>query len=154
MENIQKVQEELNNNTHLISVDELDQCDQKYQEKIKEFEVSKKKFYTCVVWTKRKVTNSDIEMLNKIKDLEVIQKTPLRVMHRRTLMDRKKTILKLDAKLINDNFMVINVLASAGTYIKEFIHSDLGRTEPSLCSLLDCDCDILQLDVMNIIYDN
>lgn len=38
--------------------------------------------------------------------MEIIQKTPLRVLHRRTLMDRKKTIIKLDAKLINDNFMV------------------------------------------------
>ena len=46
------------------------------------------------------------------------------------------------------------MIASAGTYIKEFIHSDLGRTYPNLMSILDCECDILQLDVMNIIYDN
>ena len=86
---------------------ELDLCNQQYYDKIKEFEISKKKFYTCVIWTKRKVTKEDIEMLNKVKDMEVIQKTPLRVMHRRTLMDRKKTILKLDAKLVNENFIVI-----------------------------------------------
>ena len=106
MDKVENVQAELNGNTHLISVEELALCDQKYYDDIKEFETSKKKFYTCVVWTKRKVTKEDVEMLNKIKDMEVIQKTPLRVMHRRTLMDRKKTILKLDSKLINDNFMV------------------------------------------------
>ena len=38
----------------------------------------------------------------------------------------------------------------AGTYIKEFVHGDFGRTEPSLCSLLDCECDILQLDVRDV----
>lgn len=38
-------------------------------------------------------------------------------------------------------------MASAGTYIKEFVHGDLGRTVPSIGSLLDSEADILQLDV-------
>jgi len=63
-----------------------------------------------VVWTQRKVTQADVEKLNSIKDMELIQKTPLRVMHRRTLMDRKKTILKLDAKIVNEHFMVYSIL--------------------------------------------
>lgn len=39
------------------------------------------------------------------------------------------------------------------SYIKEFIHGDMGRTHPNLGSLLDCDADILQLDVTNIDLD-
>lgn len=35
----------------------------------------------------------------------------------------------------------------AGTYVKEFVHGDFGRTRPSLGSLLGCQSDILQLDV-------
>jgi len=38
-----------------------------------------------------------------------------------------------------------------GTYIKEFVHGDMGRTEPSLGDLLDCRADIVQLDVTEII---
>lgn len=37
-----------------------------------------------------------------------------------------------------------------GTYIKEFVHGDLGRTVPSVGSLLKCRADILQLDVTNV----
>lgn len=33
-------------------------------------------------------------------------------------------------------------MTSAGTYVKEFIHSDIGRTYPNLGSLLNCDIDI------------
>ena len=42
---------------------------------------------------------------------------------------------------------------SAGTYVKEFVHGDMGRTEPSISSILNCNCDILQLDVIWL-FDN
>ena len=42
--------------------------------------------------------------------------------------------------------------AQAGTYIKEFVHSDEGRTAPSLGTLLGCTvpAQILELDVLEI----
>lgn len=40
---------------------------------------------------------------------------------------------------------------SIGTYIKEFVHGDFGRTTPSLASLLDVmEADILSLDVTSV----
>lgn len=43
----------------------------------------------------------------------------------------------------------------AGTYIKEFVHGDDGRTNPSLGSLLGCSgpAEILELDVLEIHMD-
>lgn len=35
--------------------------------------------------------------------------------------------------------------------MKEFVHGDLGRTLPNVGSLLGSDCDILQLDVLDLI---
>ena len=109
------------------------------------------KIYSCFVWTKKELNEEDINKLNSIKNLEVIQKTPLRVLHRRSLMDRKKIIYELKAEKVNKHFMILDVISSAGTYIKEFVHSDLMRTEPSIKSLLDCDVDILELDVRDLI---
>lgn len=45
-----------------------------------------------------------------------------------------------------------HMLVQAGTYIKEFVHSDEGRTQPNLASLLDLStaAKILQLDVNHI----
>lgn len=49
-----------------------------------------------------------------------------------------------------------SLITSAGTYVKEFIHSDLGRTLPSLCSLTNQQLDIIQLDVLDLFeqYDS
>ena len=47
--------------------------------------------------------------------------------------------------------MILEVRASAGTYIKEFINGDLGRTFPSLCDIIGNECDIIQLDVQDIV---
>jgi len=49
--------------------------------------------------------------------------------------------------------MELHVIASAGTYIKELVHGDLGRTTPSIGELLKTEADILQLDVANV-FDN
>jgi tRNA pseudouridine synthase 10 len=40
-------------------------------------------------------------------------------------MIRDKTIHKIAIIPINTNYALVFILASAGTYIKEFIHSDL-----------------------------
>jgi len=77
----------------------------------------------------------------------------VRVLHRRSLATRPKLIHGMKTELINPNFFVLELRTQAGTYIKEFIHSDLGRTQPSLGSLLQCEADILQLDVMSVALD-
>ena len=42
---------------------------------------------------------------------------------------------------------------AAASYTQEFVHSDEGRTKPSLGSLLGCEAQILQLDVLDIHMD-
>ena len=68
-------------------------------------------------------------------------------------MVRDKEIYKLKAIPVKSNYMVLHILASAGTYIKEFVHGDLNRTYPNIGSILDCEADILQLDVCQV-YDS
>ena len=149
--NLEEIEEEINNNSKFIKIKNLESCNKEYTEHIKKAEVNKMKIYSCFVWTKKELNENDINKLNNIKNLEVIQKTPLRVLHRRSLMDRKKIIYELKAEKVNKHFMILDVISSAGTYIKEFVHSDLMRTEPSIKSLLGCDVDILQLDVRDLI---
>lgn len=87
------------------------------------------------------------------KDLEIDQKTPIRVLHRRSSSVRKKVIHSISVDIINPHFLIVDLVASAGTYIKEFIHGDLGRTKPNFASLIDSSADILQLDVLDIDLD-
>ena len=92
--------------------------------------------------------------LAQVNDLIIEQSTPLRVLHRRSLLSRPKTIHWLKVRrFINPHFFVLLLNTSSGTYIKEFVHGDLGRTCPSLGSLLGCKADILQLDVMDVHFE-
>lgn len=126
---------------------------------IKEGEQTKRKSYRSVVWISVPVTKDDLSFLTTITDLQIYQKTPIRVLHRRTLETRKKFIHKMSYTWVNPNLIILDLETQAGTYIKEFVHGDLGRTRPNLCSLLidkfpdkkdSLQTDILQLDVMEI----
>ena len=107
------------------------------------------------------------------KEYKLLQKTPLRVLHRRANLVRKKYIEILETNLCKDlqndfcysedlkkefsenilpvDFYYYTVIlkASAGTYIKEFVHGDLGRTCPSLSTNYNL-CDLLFLDVLKV----
>ena len=57
-------------------------------------------------------------------------------------------IQRKDHPYYND-FLVfkLTLCTQAGTYVKEFVHGDFGRTKPNLCSILGCEVDIIALDV-------
>lgn len=104
----------------------------------------KVKGYCCVTITSEKISDETIAKLEAAKDILIKQKTPFRVLHRRTSMVRDKFCHKLKIKRINDFCYLVFVLSSAGTYIKEFIHGDLHRTTPSFGDLIGFSCDIAQ----------
>ncbi|KAG6551351.1 hypothetical protein Mapa_007137 [Marchantia paleacea] len=115
-------------------------------------EVEKQKEYVAVVWLDRPVTQADFRRLFDLKELEIQQKTPVRVLHRRSPLIRPRTIHWMRCEPIkgSENYFLLQLCTQAGTYIKEFVHGDLGRTYPNVGSLLDCAADILQLDVMDV----
>jgi tRNA pseudouridine synthase 10 len=103
-----------------------------------------------MVWTKKEITQADCDKLSEIRDLEVDQKTPIRVLHRRSQLVRPKMVYRVKATYVNPHFFELHLLAQAGTYIKELVHGDLGRTTPNIGSILETEADILQLDVTNV----
>lgn len=118
--------------------------------KIKEGEETKTKTYRCIVYSQKSLTANDLIKLTTMKSIEIKQLTPLRVLHRRTLSCRKKKITNMKTQLINSHFFVLDITAQAGTYIKEFVHGDLQRTTPNITTILNSDCDIMQLDVLEV----
>ena len=68
-------------------------------------------------------------------------------MPRRTLKDRERVIHSMATELIDDYHFQLLLSTQAGTYIKEFVHGDMGRTSPNLCSILNTCVDIVELDV-------
>ena len=105
-DDVNELQKRINEGTNLVEVKDLAYCTKDYFSILKKYEDSKHKFYTCVVWCSKDISEEDITKINSVKELNIIQKTPIRVMHRRALMDRKKTIFSLSATPINKNFIV------------------------------------------------
>ena len=65
-------------------------------------------------------------------------------------MVRERMIHKASAIRLAAHFIQLDLETQAGTYVKEFVHGDFGRTVPSVGSLLGCEADILQLDVVGL----
>jgi tRNA pseudouridine synthase 10 len=90
------------------------------------------------------------EVVLSFKGEEIAQQTPARVAKRRADKVRKRTIQDIEATLLDDKTAEIFIKAEAGTYIKELVDGDEGRTKPSLTEMLGVGCKVRFLDVMDI----
>lgn len=140
---IAEVEQLVNEATELVKCREYRIVGKSVFEELKQTIETKAKAYSSLVWVQKEITPEDCERLSKQENLEISQKTPVRVLHRRSQLVRTKYVHRLKAEWINKHYMKLHVLASAGTYIKEFVHGDLGRTVPSIGQLLGCEADIL-----------
>ncbi|XP_077425918.1 tRNA pseudouridine synthase Pus10 isoform X2 [Vanacampus margaritifer] len=152
-EKTKDVQELINASSEKIRVRDLQMVSRDAMSLMKEGEEEKTKSYQALVWTQKSIGKDDIAFINHIKDLSVAQKTPLRVLHRRTLAVRRRLIHSMSAELLDRHHLRLGLKTQAGTYIKEFVHGDFGRTKPNLCQLLHTQTDILQLDVQSVDVD-
>lgn len=101
----------------------------------------------------RPATPVPVESLQKLLAgrIAVRQRTPERVAHRRADLDRYRWVHLLSFQMLADNEFQLNVRCEHGTYVKEFVSGEGGRTEPSLSALLQIPCTCLELDVTAIL---
>jgi len=81
---------------------------------------------------------------------KVAQRTPKRVVRRRADMTRQKKILSVEGNYIDSVHFFARIKADSGTYIKELISGDDGRTYPSFASIFDMALMCVELDVVEI----
>jgi tRNA pseudouridine synthase 10 len=96
--------------------------------------------------------NIDKKRLKELKSLEqpILQKTPIRVIHRRADKVRKRLVKTVDWKLLGPRKLLLRIRTESGLYIKELITGDEGRTRPSVCELLNNKVKKISLDVIKI----
>lgn len=123
---------------------------------MREGESEKQKQYVAVVWISRPLDDNDVQTVSSLKDIRILQNTPVRVLHRRSSLVREKIIhwMKIERIAGSSQYFLLHLCTQAGTYIKEFVHGDLGRTHPSIGSILGCGAEILQLDVTDVKMDS
>jgi tRNA pseudouridine synthase 10 len=80
----------------------------------------------------------------------IYQRTPLRVSGRRADLIRERMVKKANTLSIDGSHAVVEITAEAGTYIKELVNGDEGRTNPSLSGLYGSSLKVEKLDVLEI----
>ncbi len=109
------------------------------------------KVYVAEIMFDREVEERELQRaLAYLENREVHQRTPLRVVMRRSDIVRIRRVKKVELLEFSGTKAEIKIEAESGTYIKELIHGDKGRTVPSLSSLLGCECRVEALDVTKI----
>ncbi len=93
-----------------------------------------------------RVSEKASELIGKV----IYQRTPLRVSISRSDLVRERKVIGITARMEPDGSIVLTIEAEAGTYIKELISGDEGRTTPSLAELLMEKVRIEELDVIEI----
>ncbi|MGY8755437.1 MAG: tRNA pseudouridine(54/55) synthase Pus10 [Candidatus Poseidoniales archaeon] len=99
-----------------------------------------------------------VEIMTKLQGCTLAQRTPERVAHRRADKIRKRTVVEttdVSIQVHDDGTMtgIFSLRCESGTYVKETVHGDGGRTQPSISSLIGAKCSVKWLDVADIHAD-
>ena len=113
------------------------------------------KSYRAVVKCERPVSLEDLASIEALAGVAIQQFTPTRVAHRRAEKTRLRKLKAVHARLIDgpQGRFELELLTEPGTYIKELITSDAGRTSPSISGTLGAACICEELDVLEVHFD-
>lgn len=144
--NLKKMQREINK-TKKVRVNKLKFSDKNTVVRIKSEKGDKT--YRLIVDFDKPVKK---EELKKLKSLigTISQQTPVRVVHRRADLIRRRIVKEIKYKRINSKKIELTVKTSAGLYVKELVNGDDGRTKPSLAEILNVKATPKKLDVIKI----
>ena len=108
------------------------------------------KEYSALVSADRPLAAADAKKTESLSSTMIFQQTPNRVLARRADLERRRKVVRISATAEKGGKMRLKILAEAGTYIKELINADEGRTKPSVSALLSCKAACDELDVVGI----
>jgi tRNA pseudouridine synthase 10 len=110
------------------------------------------KVYLAEVKAHGKVNKGRVdEVVQSLSQARITQQTPTRVAHRRADLARERTIHELQLMEFDDERFVLRLRTESGTYVKEFVSGDNGRTVPSISAALGVPCEVTALDVIQVI---
>ncbi len=144
---LEKVKNEINRSKY-VQVNDLKLATK--DEVIKVKEAKNDKVYRAIVTFSKILNSRELEKLSTLKNVKVSQKTPIRVLHRRADLLRERVVKNVEYRLLGKKRLELIIECDAGTYVKEFIHGDSGRTKPSIAEILQNPVRKIVLDVIGI----
>lgn len=108
------------------------------------------KTYLAETEFKKDIDKKKLKELKSLTKEPILQKTPLRVVHRRADKYRKRSVKGISYKLISKRKLQLKIRAESGLYIKELISGDEGRTQPNISDMLGNKVKKISLDIIKI----
>lgn len=113
------------------------------------------KVYLALVEANESIDKNSFEnkfnlLRNMIENHKIYQRTPFRVSHRRADLIREKFVFKIESEYLSPNLFKFIIITQGGTYIKELISGDEGRTKPSFSEVFGIKLICKELDVIDI----
>ena len=113
------------------------------------------KAYRALCRAERPLEPAALAKLEALSGVTLEQRTPARVSHRRVDKVRRRQVLELSLHAQPDpQTFVLDLVCQSGTYVKEFVSGDEGRTTPSLSATLGVACVCERLDVLDVLVSN
>ena len=113
-EHCQSLEEKINSSTELVAVRHLTVVGKKAQSILKEGEEEKRKHYHALIWCNQGVTEQDLDTLVSCRpEFSIAQKTPIRVLHRRSAATRERMIYSMRGELVDANHFYLHLVTQA-----------------------------------------
>ncbi len=134
-----------------VEVLDLQFTEREYAQRLKHEASHNIKEYLAMIKVANAPTEEALRLAeNGLSDIEISQRTPTRVSHRRRDLIRKKWVYEVQLSSTDDGILRGMFKVQGGTYVKELISGDNGRTVPSLSDLLHSECVCIELTVLSI----
>ena len=78
------------------------------------------------------------------------QRTPIRVAHRRADLTREKQVFCIDGRWVDEFTAEFTIETQGGTYVKELLSGDGGRTHPSISGIFGVQVICKELDIIHV----
>ncbi|MEL9939756.1 MAG: tRNA pseudouridine(54/55) synthase Pus10 [Ignisphaera sp.] len=119
--------------------------------RLKSFAGQAYKIYRALIFSEQEITVEKLQSLEKFFENKLIlQRTPTRVLRRKSDRLRKKMVHQVKTILISPHIFLALIKCDGGLYVKELITGDNGRTSPSFSEFLGSPLQCLMLDVMHV----
>jgi len=147
---LKKGKKEINKKSKFVKVKNLSVTN---KEKIKEIKLAAPdKIYETEVELEKEASKKELEnACQLLSGIVINQQTPTRVLRRRYDLLRKKKVYYFKLKKFDPKNPVFEIKTESGTYIKELVSGDNGRTKPSLSEILNQKVVVKKLVVKEIL---
>lgn len=134
-----------------VEVSDLQFSEREYAQRLKHESSHNIKEYLALIRVADTPTYEALrEAETSLSGVEISQRTPTRVSHRRRDLVRKKWAYEVLLNTTDNGLLQGTFKVQGGTYVKELISGDNGRTTPSLSDVLHTECVCVELTVTSI----